>query len=65
MLVGGVNYAPGALFLPDKEDSSYLRLNFSIPTPEKIEEGIHRLSRAVERYLELQPKNGRNIKTKP
>lgn len=48
----GVKYAPGELFFSGEKEESYLRLNFTIHNPETIEEGIRRLSRAVERYLE-------------
>ncbi len=43
----GVSYGPGALFYHDREDSSSMRLNFTLNPPEEIEEGIQRLSRAV------------------
>jgi DNA-binding transcriptional MocR family regulator len=52
----GVTYAPGALFFPGEKDYSYLRLNFSIQPPEKIEEGIRRLGRAVEHCMDMQTK---------
>jgi DNA-binding transcriptional MocR family regulator len=44
----GVSYGPGVIFYHDQEDSSAMRLNFTLNPPEAIEEGIKRLSRTVE-----------------
>ena len=54
----GVLYAPGTMFSPGEGESSCLRLNFSIQRPEKIEEGIRRLGRAIERTYEQQSNEG-------
>ena len=42
-----VLYVPGVLFYPDRRVTSEVRLNYSCSTPEIIEEGIKRLSRAI------------------
>jgi GntR family transcriptional regulator/MocR family aminotransferase len=46
----GVSYGPGSLFFHDREDSPCMRLNFTLHPPERIEEGILRLARALDRY---------------
>jgi len=44
----GVEFAPGNRFFPEPtEGELYLRLNFATQTPDKIEEGIRRLSAAM------------------
>lgn len=44
----GVTYAPGNWFFPNQEEGrSYLRLNFAVQTPERIDEGIRRLGKVV------------------
>lgn len=46
----GVTFAIGNGFFPDEQDGqSWLRLNFVAQAPDRIEEGIRRLGRAVER----------------
>jgi GntR family transcriptional regulator/MocR family aminotransferase len=48
----GVNFAPGTLFFPDGTGGEdYLRLNFSIQTPERIQEGMKRLRKAIDRLV--------------
>lgn len=47
----GVSFAPGSLFFPGQRDQPYLRLNFVSHSPDIIEEGIRRLSRAIERGI--------------
>lgn len=42
---------PGAAFFPDKDPDNYLRLCFSNPSIEEIEEGIQRLGRALDRCV--------------
>jgi GntR family transcriptional regulator/MocR family aminotransferase len=49
-----VNFSPGCMFYPGEKEHSYLRLNFAMNPPEAIDEGIHRLGRAVQRYRSLQ-----------
>jgi GntR family transcriptional regulator/MocR family aminotransferase len=47
----GIEFAPGGRFFPEPtEGEPYLRLNFATQTPDKIEEGIHRLALALARY---------------
>jgi 2-aminoadipate transaminase len=43
----GVAIAPGESFYPDGEGESTLRLNFTLPTEEEIDEGVTRLARAI------------------
>ncbi|MBN1430523.1 MAG: PLP-dependent aminotransferase family protein [Anaerolineae bacterium] len=51
----GVSFAPGRNFFPEPPiDASGLRLNFVAQTPERIDEGIRRLGKAIRR-LSLQP----------
>ena len=48
----GVSFAPGSLFCPHPFDGdAYARLNFASQPPDKIEEGIQRLGRAIRRAL--------------
>ncbi len=47
-----VDFAPGRLFFPDNQPSGHMRLNFAGVSPDRIEEGIARLARAVKRLLE-------------
>lgn len=51
----GVGFIPGQAFAvnPSSELSTSMRLNFSNNSPEKIDEAIARLSRAVERALSV------------
>lgn len=46
-----VSFAPGSLFFPGQREQSYLRLNFVSNPPDVIEEGVGRLSKAIERCL--------------
>ena len=48
----GVLFAPGHLFSPHGEGRSTLRLTFGSVEEEKIEEGVSRLGRAVNREME-------------
>jgi 2-aminoadipate transaminase len=45
----GVDFAPGSLFYADEQKSRHLRLNFSELPESRIDEGIRRLARAVQR----------------
>jgi GntR family transcriptional regulator/MocR family aminotransferase len=46
----GVSFSPGTYFFPDgSSGDDCMRLNFTIQTPEKIEEGIKRLRKAIDR----------------
>ncbi len=44
----GVAIAPGESFYPDGEGETTLRLNFTLPTDDEIDEGVVRLSRAID-----------------
>lgn len=46
-----VAFIPGSAFYPDGSGRNTFRLTFSTASPEMIEEGIHRLGRAIERQL--------------
>jgi 2-aminoadipate transaminase len=43
----GVSVAPGESFHPDGEGESTLRLNFTLPAPDEIDEAIRRLAGAI------------------
>jgi GntR family transcriptional regulator/MocR family aminotransferase len=46
----GVTFAPGTLFFPESSGGEdYMRLNFTIQTPERIQEGMKRLRTAIDR----------------
>jgi 2-aminoadipate transaminase len=47
----GVTFVPGRAFYTDGTGKNTMRLNFSNATPEKIDEGMGRLGRAVTRRL--------------
>jgi 2-aminoadipate transaminase len=44
----GVAIAPGETFYPDGEGESTLRLNFTLPSEDEIDEGVARLARAID-----------------
>jgi 2-aminoadipate transaminase len=43
-----VSVAPGESFHVDDEGESTIRLNFTLPAPEEIDEAIRRLAGAIE-----------------
>jgi GntR family transcriptional regulator/MocR family aminotransferase len=46
----GVDFVPGNHFFPDNSNGKdWLRLNFVVQPPDKIDEGIHRLGKAIGR----------------
>ena len=46
----GVDFVPGGRFFPDcNQGKNWMRLNFVVHSPEKIDEGIKRLGTAIER----------------
>lgn len=47
-----VAYVPGVAFYPDGRGKSSMRLNFSGPSPEQLEEGIKRLGDVIRRKME-------------
>jgi len=58
----GVTFVPGSLFFPGGQSQPYVRLNFAGHAPEVIEEGVHRLSRAIMRATTSQ---GRGVTPVP
>jgi len=46
----GIVLTDGRGFFPDRRGDNFIRLPFCALTPEEIEEGIRRLTRAIERY---------------
>jgi 2-aminoadipate transaminase len=44
----GVIYVTGSAFFVDGSGQEYIRLSFSAPPPERIEEGVRRLAQAVD-----------------
>ncbi len=46
-----VAFVPGEAFHPNGGGKNTMRLNFSMPTPEKITTGMERLGRVVKNYL--------------
>ena len=46
-----VAFVPSSVFDPDGALTSAMRLNFTRNVPDRLEEGVRRLRRAVERYL--------------
>ncbi len=50
----GVIYVPGQSFFVDGSGKNTMRLNFSYPSPEKIEEGIRRLGQVIKEELALK-----------
>jgi len=56
----GVSFVPGANFYSDKPERDKVRLAFSFLSPAEIQEGVHRLSRAVSSMVG-QPKDKETI----
>ena len=53
-LDAGAAYVPGTAFYPRKRDGRRaMRLNFSYPSTDDIDEGIRRIGSVVENELEL------------
>jgi 2-aminoadipate transaminase len=50
----GVSVAPGESFHVDDEGESTLRLNFTLPAPEEIDEAVRRLAAAIESLRSLR-----------
>ena len=55
-LDAGVHVAPGTWFFPEGGGESNLRLSFVGEPPERIEEGVARLGRILERQLRKRPR---------
>ncbi|HKP26955.1 MAG TPA: PLP-dependent aminotransferase family protein [Dongiaceae bacterium] len=49
-----VAFVPSSVFDPNGALTNAMRVNFTRNTPERLEEGVRRLRRAVERYLSSQ-----------
>ncbi len=49
-----VAYVPGTAFFADGFGTSFLRLSFCYPTPERIREGVRRLAGVLEAEMELR-----------
>ena len=48
----GVSFTPGSFFYPDGcGGEDYIRLNFTIQTPQNIQEGVKRLRKAIDRLV--------------
>jgi DNA-binding transcriptional MocR family regulator len=51
----GVTYSPGSLYYIDPaEGVDFMRLNFTMQSPEAIEEGMRRLGKAINK-LTMEP----------
>lgn len=53
-----VAFVPSSVFDPEGALTGAMRLNFTRNAPERLEEGVRRLRRAVERYLWSQSNGG-------
>ncbi len=60
-----VAYVPGTAFFADGQGASYMRLSYCYPPPERIREGIRRLSGVVDSELDLQSTFGRTRRPAP
>jgi DNA-binding transcriptional MocR family regulator len=49
-----VAYVPGTGFYADGSGAQYARLCYSLPTPERINEGIRRLTSVIETEVQLR-----------
>lgn len=47
-----IAFVPGSAFYADRSTRNTIRLSFSLPSPETIDEGIRRLGRLLERELD-------------
>ena len=56
-----VAFVPGQGFHPDGSGQNTMRLNFSNVPPEKLQEGIRRLGRAIQARLERGPRSERTV----
>ncbi|MDR5703841.1 MAG: PLP-dependent aminotransferase family protein [Armatimonadota bacterium] len=51
-LARGVAIAPGPAFFPDRTGEEYIRLNFSLHPPDRIEEGIRKVGETIRFLLD-------------
>ena len=56
-----VAYVPGTAFFADGFGSQSMRLSFCYPTPERIREGVRRLTGVIEEELELRETFGATV----
>lgn len=49
-----VAFTPGRPYFSSQSRDNFLRLNFAMNPPEKIEEGLRRLGKAIQRYTKLK-----------
>jgi 2-aminoadipate transaminase len=56
----GVSVAPGESFHVDDEGESTLRLNYTLPAPEEIDEAVRRLAAAIESLRSLRGTDDRH-----
>jgi DNA-binding transcriptional MocR family regulator len=49
-----VAYVPGTAFYADGFGSSCMRLSYCYPSPDRIREGVHRLTAVIEQEIELR-----------
>ncbi|HEY9412176.1 MAG TPA: PLP-dependent aminotransferase family protein [Jiangellaceae bacterium] len=59
-----VAYVPGTAFYADGFGSRSMRLSYCYPTPERIREGVRRLSQVVEQEMELRATFGASVTTR-
>jgi len=52
-IAAGVTYVPGRAFYADGSGRSQVRLSYSLPSPERIREGVRRLASVVGRETQL------------
>jgi DNA-binding transcriptional MocR family regulator len=56
-----VAYVPGTAFFADGFGSQSMRLSYCYPTPERIREGVRRLTGVIEEELELRETFGATV----
>jgi 2-aminoadipate transaminase len=50
-----VLFSPGSQFFTDGEGQQFLRLSISRVPADRIEEGVQRLGKLIERYMTREP----------
>jgi DNA-binding transcriptional MocR family regulator len=64
-VAGLVAYVPGTGFYVDGQGSNSMRLSYSFPDPDRIREGVRRLSAIIESEVELVNTFGPNTTAAP
>jgi 2-aminoadipate transaminase len=59
----GVSFVLGEVFYPDGTGQEHIRMNFTSQTPERIEEGVRRLGRALRRLKRRKAEEKSEAKT--